>query len=966
MPIALEPPDDHNDDHDSGTDLSSLFRVLIRGVQGIEQAQKDTKDLLARSLAMKETFTTNPKTQTEARKIREKVQAHEPSSKRRTEDSIDGGQSKVAPQGPQHDLTAGYTKAVKGALGPAVPHSLKQAVTHPLGTAQNFGLDLAKQLGSSARSTVFQNWEKRDRAEAARQRGHTVPADVDDRVEKPRKKRAQPEPSPAPPEEVRPKVTYDGKYGGKKPTVPNWAMPRVQDDASYSRGKDEQIAPVKKSDETSYSPISKAQKPASSEAPKEEERPELDDKKGDTKKFKRLRHDNKIPANNEVEEDTAYRKNQPTNGGSFDGMRKASGSVGEDYKSPPPPNMGKTWGYNTASPGGPTGYTPGSPNGPYGPYGRYGTSSTTGGGGGGGGGGGSDPLGDGGGGGGGSSQNGSYGENSGIGGWAKKNIPGVSMLFGAADEVKSQRNKNAYYQNIEGGSNLGGVSERAHEEAYAATAGGFGGAFSEQEAREAFKGVTRIGYNGKEGSQFSTQGGRQDALNYAYHAKTSYGADVSESLRQLETASKDATINLNDLQNSMKGVSDAAGKAGVNSQMARQNLMNLIQTGQQQGMTGAAAQNIASPIAQGQASMGRDFESYSYAGQMSSGVQYIQAAEAGISKGQLTQLATDNPLKYQQIATGNKVQQIGNLPQDIQNAIQAALKDNKGTVDEPTARQMAQKILQQYPDYNNSAYWQGYITTTGADPKGNPLLWLTDAIMTVAGQDPQLKAAQKATDAQPTSIAKTDSTSKLPTGVTSSSQGYADDKTEKTWSKQQDESGHATVKALAADEKTGGRNRVLEGIMQNQPDADHSNVEVHTASGVRVVSLADAMKNHPEELQAGDVKFTSGANKGKTVSDLVGSANVNTKADWSKEAKKKDDSGQSLADYTKDNPNDTSGKGTGANGKVLVDLTDAAKKLLNVTTTGIASSADAAGQGAPVTNDYSTNATRDGTYGGAK
>jgi hypothetical protein len=66
-----------------------------------------------------------------------------------------------------------------------------------------------------------------------------------------------------------------------------------------------------------------------------------------------------------------------------------------------------------------------------------------------------------------------------------------------------------------------------------------------------------------------------------------------------------------------------------------------------------------------------------------------------------------------------------------------------------------------------------------------------------------------------------------------------------------------------------------------------------------------------------------------------------------------------VTDWQKANPSATtygSGTGTGANGSVVIDLSDSAKQLLKISsTTGIAGSN---AEGAPAVNTYGYNATR--------
>jgi hypothetical protein len=165
---------------------------------------------------------------------------------------------------------------------------------------------------------------------------------------------------------------------------------------------------------------------------------------------------------------------------------------------------------------------------------------------------------------------------------------------------------------------------------------------------------------------------------------------------------------------------------------------------------------------------------------------------------------------------------------------------------------------------------------------------------------------------------------------------------------------------FAGVKKSGRRNPVIENLLQHVSDQDKTKVIVHTSQGQRVMSLSDAIREHPQEISSGAVEFVAGDEKGKTVSDILGSGSVNASADWQKEASRSSGkTGQSLKSWQKSNPGDSTagtGSGTGANGKVVIDLSDAAKQLLKVSSaTGIAG---ANGEGAPPLNSYNWNASR--------
>src|SRR5207244_9154137 len=89
--------------------------------------------------------------------------------------------------------------------------------------------------------------------------------------------------------------------------------------------------------------------------------------------------------------------------------------------------------------------------------------------------------------------------------------------------------------------------------------------------------------------------------------------------------------------------------------------------------------------------------------------------------------------------------------------------------------------------------------------------------------------------------------------------------------------------------KSGQRNPVIEALLQNvKGNPDQEKVVVHTASGQRVMSLADAIRSHPAELSSGAVQFVGGSDKDRSVGDIVAQDKINTSADWSKEAQRKD------------------------------------------------------------------------------
>ena len=607
---------------------------------------------------------------------------------------------------------------------------------------------------------------------------------------------------------------------------------------------------------------------------------------------------------------------------------------------------------------------PGSPHGPYGPYGPYG--SGTGGGTGGGHGGGGAPAGGAGGGGG-----HLWGLGSGIGGWLRRSVPGLDLVDKGFGEVRSQRNKNEYYQNVNGGSNFGGFAERFHEEMYAASTSAM---FSDQEARQAFKGVTRLGYNGIVNDQFSRQGGRQDALNFVYHGKTSYGASVSESLQELEQVSKNSTLSLKTLQGALKDVSDTAGKAGVNAQMARKQLMNLIGQGESAGY-GSGSVTTAANLQMGKTSLGRSYQDIDLSGQMSQQYTYMASSQMGMTYNQYTAMQSTNPLAAAQARAGQNLSTLSQIfTQDEVNWVKQKAQALGGTLDSDAALSIVPEFLTAFPNHNISVIQQ-QLAAFGVVQTDDPQKALAYAFTLMAGQNGDLANAQKTAKANKpmsaSAAAKQSSRSGFIKGFTTKKSdgsslgakiggalletvtaGIVDD----VGTSKGDSKAMKTYKDQVV--KSGQRNPVLENLLTTVKDDDETKVIVHTSKGERVVSLQDAIKNHATEVSSGQAKIVSGKNKGKTVSDLLGAGSVNAGANWTEEASKsKDKSGESLSKWQKDHPSKTAtGTGAGANGKVVVDLSDTAKQLFKISSaTGIAG---ANGEGAPPLNYYNWNANR--------
>lgn len=250
-----------------------------------------------------------------------------------------------------------------------------------------------------------------------------------------------------------------------------------------------------------------------------------------------------------------------------------------------------------------------------------------------------------------------------VGGMISK-IPGVSQALSildiggkALDEWQSQTYKDNYYRNIEGGGHISALHERANEEMYSMA---HAGVLTDEDAREAFKGVTRLGYTGLSPDRGGIN--RDDMLNFVTEAKTDRGEDVKEALQQAQefstsaTAMKDANEQLRAFSKTLTDLSDTASKAGVNTAMARAQFSSMFQMANQSGM-GSGSTQFAGSVIQ-------------------------QATALGTAYSQNSDLSAMNSMRFKAgvaATNGMTVNQLEHLSRTDQGAYQSAIDNYQGS-----------------------------------------------------------------------------------------------------------------------------------------------------------------------------------------------------------------------------------------------------------------------------------------------
>ncbi|MCW2930032.1 MAG: hypothetical protein JWM19_994 [Actinomycetia bacterium] len=534
----------------------------------------------------------------------------------------------------------------------------------------------------------------------------------------------------------------------------------------------------------------------------------------------------------------------------------------------------------------------------------------------------------------------SSGSLSGIAG-ALRSIPGVGLVIDAAQSgagwYQNQREAGRVYQQVEGGSNLNAQTERLHSLAYQAS---MFGRMPSGAAAQAFGAVTAMGYNQASANEGGQLQNRQSALNFVYGNYTKTGMDVNQSLQVLQGASQDSNVNLDQLATTLNKLSLAAGQAGTNADTARQQFISYFSTALGMG-AGNGATGLAGGVSSMQASMGKEFAGTNFSGELSQSRQYLLSGMTGISAPQLQSIARTNPGAYNTLLAGQNTQiisQTGMTPQmqASMNQMISQVGGGSALLANPALRdQIATQFLNQWQvkgNINENLWAQEINSLTGLN------MTPTQAMQWIVSQSAGVNEASHNSSVANTGASV--SASKLgsaPLGKHGLATGSAGNLAENivtlglgghaaSWQQALTASnGAAAAPYLASASKTGQRSPVLESLIQNTSSGDK--VMVQTASGQRVMSVADAMKYYPNELAAGNVQFYDSANK--AIGDTQGIAGItNSAASVAAEEKQKAGStlGVAAASFK------VSSQGTPAAGgqAVTVGLSADAQQLLKL------------------------------------
>lgn len=463
-------------------------------------------------------------------------------------------------------------------------------------------------------------------------------------------------------------------------------------------------------------------------------------------------------------------------------------------------------------------------------------------------------------------------------------------MFMSANEDASR------YQGMTGGSTRWeGAQTLAREKLYATTTRlrDFNG-LSGEEAAQAFANTRAMGYRteGEQGRGNLTEG---QVLNFYQRNKTNMGMSAAESdavMNQvLANGAVDSAEGLRQVSEALHQVSEAAGAAGVNALLARQNFLGMFQgltnAGAGTGATAIAAATTAS-LARGGTSMMNIDQGVQYEGDW----QYRAASAGNMSVGQFQVMLRNNP----QQAMGIVDQMNAQSAEDIIGSDQAnwirqradSMYGGKAALTGDAGHELIQALADDWHDQfggemdtqamaDQIKSMMGVTLTQDQVPK-----WIVMQVMGINPSDIASGAANRdggsgssvmvgenmssATGANGGAANSRSIAMLAPTGSGNTGQEASGPNGKRLNAAQE------AYRSLSQSRSKGGkayRNPIIERLMESVDDPENTEVLITHESGSRMATLAEAIEHYPESIAAGKVAIV-GKNGMQSVAEAAG------------------------------------------------------------------------------------------------
>lgn len=548
------------------------------------------------------------------------------------------------------------------------------------------------------------------------------------------------------------------------------------------------------------------------------------------------------------------------------------------------------------------------------------------------------------------------------------------IVNNGAQWVTAQRARSAPYQSIYGGQNFSaggalsqlgsmitgnpsndtsGFGQRMAEEGFV-LAQRFTGGMTSGMSRQAFQGVSNLGYAGDQ---------RSNALDFMSNSYKQLGTSIGQSLQVVQIAAQNSNQALGGLSDNLNAVSQAASATGQNAGALRQNFIGNYQSALQGGL-GSGSGSVAQAITNTTVGTNRDFANLNMQGLLSNPVLMQQvAAQGGMSLGQLeAQTATGNTGAFTKNLSAIMNQRLtGTMDQNVRNTLSQAVKSaggNASVAQSPGSQYDIAIKLMQNRDWNVQGARQT-LSTMGVSTQGMSDEQVAEyyvSTVTSGGLGAQANAQNKANGLQNLSgnvrgAAANGTGGSSVIGGLKAQQGKnspsIEDFVSQLWG------GDGNVKNAKSlnniigayqgyEGKYGKSNPAIDSAIKDLGTGAGTQIRVRTQSGDQVVSMADAIKYYSDQISNGSALVEGGPQNGKRLSEVTGvtvpgfvpgkNGQPNSSAN-----KAIAGVGESWSQYQKDNPNqpgNAASQGAQKVGTVTVSPSAQLMQMFNWSSTG--------------------------------
>lgn len=523
-------------------------------------------------------------------------------------------------------------------------------------------------------------------------------------------------------------------------------------------------------------------------------------------------------------------------------------------------------------------------------------------------------------------------------------IGGVGAAIAVGNQVanfaEKQREENAYYQGISGGSNLSGFNERLNQNLFRFSQRGvMGGA----QADELYKGVRELSLGSEQ----------QDALNMATENWRKFGVEVSDSIKMLRIEAQSGQHDFAGLADSIGQVTATARASGMNANEARADFTSLLNASSGTLTGQGTAATLSSVITQAKTTLGAQYSNLDLTGMFSQNNIRMLAAQNGMTSSQF--LYRSQGLSGASTLAGALDSQLQQIATRVlgQNGMQIiaqykAQNNITGQLSEPQVQDVARLLVSVVPDVG--AVQQQLAMVGVSLPDLNDVLPLivriADKSFNFTNQiKPMVDAAKTqkvgAGGMSAGDVAKRLNVFKGTTGLGASSVTGSDGSAigGLAAAGSFDTGG---IGVTAADNtpasiyydqavKSGTFSPLIEkAIKDSAVSKDQFRIRVGNKS--YDMSLSDALRYHSDQLARGDVQVVDKDGKvvGTSLADTLGVAGDSSIApDFNKSG---GTDGKKAVDLTQSQKAGSSSSAGGTNVGVTIGLTAEAKRLLTVST----------------------------------